>query len=81
MKSKKVIGILSPEVQAKILNNVINEFDDNSTTAALGFYQYKMHGKFDRSGLSGWFVYDSTPEGSAYWRELNEALIKVIFTK
>ena len=81
MKTKKVLNLLSKEVQSKILNNVINEFDDKSTTSALGFYQYKINRKFDRHGLCGFFIFDRTPEGSKYWNELSEALVKVTFTK
>ena len=81
MKTKKVLNLLSKEVQRKILQNTINDFDSDSQTAALGFYQFKLNRKFDRHGLGGFFVYDRTPEGSVYWNELSEALVKVTFTK
>lgn len=81
MKTRKVLNLLSKEVQRKILQNTINDFDSDAQTAALGFYQFKLNRKFDRHGLGGFFVYDRTPEGSVYWNELSEALVKVTFTK
>lgn len=81
MKTKKVLSLLSDEVRSKILNNTINDWDNDNTTAALRFFEYKLNRKFDRHGLGGFFVYDRTPEGSVYWNELSEALVKVVFTK
>lgn len=81
MKTKKVLNLLSEEVRSKILNNVISDFGESSPTTAINFYHFKLNRKFDRHGLCGFFVYDRTPEGSKYWNELSEALVKVIFTK
>ena len=80
MKTKKVLNLLSDEVQRKIFTNVINDWDE-VTSGALGFYQFKLNRKFDRHGLCGFFVFDRTPEGSDYWNELSNALVKIVFTK
>jgi hypothetical protein len=80
MKTKKVLTLLSIEVQTKILNNTINDWDEDHAKGALGFYQYKLNRKFDRQGLCGFFRFHNTPEGSKYWNELSEALVKVIYT-
>lgn len=81
MKTKKVLNLLSEEVQAKIINNVIDDFGGDSSTAALNFYQFKLNRKFDREGLRGFFRFDNTPEGFTYWIELSNSLVKVIYTK
>ena len=81
MKTRKVLNLLSPEVNARIFNNTINDFNGSTTTAAIRFYDFKLKRKFDQHGLGGFFVYDRTPEGSDYWNELSDALVKVVFTK
>ena len=81
MKTKKVLNLLTKEVQAKILNNTISDWDNDNPTAALGFYHYKLTRKFDRQGLCGFFRFDNTPEGFTYWVELNDALVKATLTK
>ena len=80
MKTKKVLNLLSTEVQKKILHNTVNDWHEDHATGALSFYKYKLDRKFDRHGLCGFFRFHNTPEGSKYWNELNEALVKVIYT-
>lgn len=79
MKTKKVLSLLSAEVNEKVFNNTIKEF--GSDTLGTLFYKWKLKQNFDKHGLCGFFVYDRTPEGSKYWNELNDALVKVILTK
>ena len=81
MKTKKVLNLLTKEVQAKIINNTISDWDTDNPTAALNFYQYKLNRKFDREGLRSFFRFDNTPEGFTYWIELSNSLVKVIYTK
>ena len=81
MKTKKVLNLLTKEVQAKILNNTINDWGEDNVKCALGFYEYKLNRKFDKHGLCGFFRFHHTPEGSDYWNELSDALVKVIYTK
>lgn len=81
MKTRKVLNLLSDEVNARIFNNTIKDFGGDDPTPAIRFYDFKLKRKFDEYGLCGFFVFDRTPEGSKYWNELSDALVKVTFTK
>ena len=81
METRKVLNLLSDEVNEKIFNNTIRDFGGDNPTPAIKFYDYKLNRKFDKHGLCGFFVFDRTPEGYDYWNELSEALVKVVFTK
>lgn len=81
MKTRKVLNLLSKEVQTKIFQNTIKDFGGDDPTPAIRFYDFKLKRKFDEYGLCGFFIFDRTPEGSKYWNELSEALVKVTFTK
>ena len=81
MKTRKVLNLLTPEVNSRIFNNTIKDFDLDDPTPAIKFYDFKLKRKFDEHGLYGFFRFDNTPEGPEYWYELSNALVKVILTK
>lgn len=81
MKTRKVLNLLSKEVQTKILQNTIKDFGGDDPTPAIRFYDFKLKRQFDEYGLCGFFRFDTTPEGPEYWYELSNALVKVILTK
>lgn len=80
MKTKKILKLLSDEVNEKIFINTVKSF--NEPTIGIRFYQWKLNQPFDyENGLCGFFVFSSTPENCLYWNELNKTLLKIILTK